>query len=182
MSRLCVPPFRAALLVVGLGLTSEVHAAAPTVHPGYGVSPERIREFEKLRNEKQVPLQSRPEVMPLDLDRRRHLEADLVRYEDGWVVVAKLLDRDSRNRLRRMGVPVVTRFEDLRDGVLFDDRFYRVLPVSPTKKACLACPDGHLTGPDSVLLTRRVGLRVRLELASNAAGRSVVVGITTLEE
>ena len=159
-----------------------VFSAPPAVRPGYGVPPERVAEFEALREKAKVPLRRNSEFMPDQNGTRFYLEADLVRYEDGVVVVAEELDRKSVERLRRLGVVTVTRLEDLRDGVIFDDRLYRVLTVSPTKNECQSCSEGHLVGPDAVLLTRRVGLRVRLELAANETGRFLVVGVTTPKE
>ena len=174
--------FSLAILVGAAVVAVPVLAEPPSLRPGFSAPSERIARYEALRNRAQVPVQSRPEVTPVASSRRRFLEADLVRYEDGVVVVAQRLDRKAVRRLRRLGVRVVRHFEDLRDGVVFDDRFYRVLHVSPTKKNCSGCPEGHLAGPDEVLLTRRVGRRVRLELAANAAGKFVVVAITTAEE
>ena len=171
-----------AVLVGTVASMTPALAQTPAFRPGFGVRPEQIARFETLRSKAQVPLHSRPEVSPVASSRRHFLEADLVRYEDGVVVVARRLDRKAVRRLRRLGVPFIRRFEDLRDNVIFDDRLYRVLGVAPTRQNCSGCPEGHLAGPDEVLLTRRVGRRVRLELAANAAGKFVVVEITTVEE
>lgn len=171
-----------ALLASAFGGTAAAQAEPPALRPGFGVPAERAARFEKLRSDAQIPVRSRLEVTPVAASRRRFLEADLVRYEDGVVILANRLDRKASRRLRRLGVPTITRFEDLRDHVIFEDRLYRVLTVPPTKQHCSDCPDGHLSGPDEVLLTRRVGSRVRLELSANAAGRFVVTAVTSVEK
>lgn len=141
-----------------------------TYDPRFDVDPARKQRFEALDRWKP---KSRPPSVPIALDPKApKLTAvgTLIGFADDVFTLAVDLTPEAKAALVERGTPEVETADLVRDGVIFEERFYRVYSGAPGSSALA----------DRPYLERAVGRRVELELGMTRSGSLRVLSISRI--
>ena len=173
-------------LVAGVGFFSASPVVAvpesrptQTVDRGTQVrAPQELREKYRRMAERSRP----PKVVDARLvpgnEKPMSVQGRLQSFDDGVALIAMPIRSVQKSVLLRLGAIEVQRAREVRHHSIFNDHYYREVPVAPqAAAACTDCARDRLAGPDPHRLARRVGENIVLELRRDREGHSWVVRI-----
>ncbi len=137
--------------------------------PALAVPASLTAKYRENRAARVVPRYSSPERSLDESIEASVAEGELLRADDGVLVMAFDVTPEMRARLAERATPQVTRVEELRDGVLYQGRWIRVLHAAP-----------DVAGLEADSMERMVGRRVRATLRVSLTGRHLVVAVQEL--
>jgi hypothetical protein len=167
---------RTSIFFRGLIVAGLLVARAASAEPGYEASKELKLRHDALVAQARKPARSTPHTKLASGEEPMSASGRLERFEDGHVWLSLPVTPEQEAALVQSGLTRAARVEEARPGTIFSGRAYVSYGVGMSTEICPTCDRG-LIGPDAMLLERRVGQDVTLDLVRDVSGRLRVVGV-----